>query len=112
MKLPKNFGFGSMPNMGDLMSKAQDAMARAQKLEEELADERLEIVKGPVRATFDGRGAMVALKVDPTVVDPDDLEMLEDMIVSLAKDGFEKAVEIRDRRVAEIKEGLPDIPGF
>lgn len=107
MKLPKNFGGGS--NFGDIMRKAQEAMQRAKTLEDELAAERIEVDKGVVKATFDGRGQIVGLKIAPEVVDPNDVEMLEDLIVSCLKDGFERATELRGKKVQEI---TPDIPGL
>lgn len=107
MKLPKQFGFGGAPNMADLMKQAQGAMDRAKHLEDELANESFDIDKGPIKVTFDGRGAMIKLKLDKSVVDPEDIEMLEDMIVAAAKDGFEKAVEMRQTKVNEI---MPDMP--
>ncbi|MBL8087755.1 MAG: YbaB/EbfC family nucleoid-associated protein [Chthonomonas sp.] len=112
MKLPKNFGFGA-PNMADMMKQAQSAMDRAKNLEDELAGESFELDKGPIKVTFDGRGAMTGLKiVDKSVVDLDDLEMLEDMIVAAARDGFQKATEIRQKKVDEIMPNMPDIPGL
>jgi len=57
MKLPKNFGG---QGFGGMLKQAQDAMARAQQLEEELAQERIAIDKGPVKAIFDGTGMLLA----------------------------------------------------
>lgn len=112
MKLPKNLGFGA-PNMADLMKQAQGAMDRAKNLEDELAAESFELDKGPIKVTFDGRGALIALKVvDKSVIDLDDLEMFEDMLVAAARDGFEKATEIRNAKVNEIMPNMPDIPGL
>jgi DNA-binding protein YbaB len=46
------------------------------------------------------------------VVDPEDVEALEDLIIGAIRDGFEKAVELRATRVEEITKGLPPIPGL
>lgn len=104
MKLPKKFGGGGFQ---DALAKAQDAMARAKNLDAELAEERIEIDKGPVKATFDGTGQMHGLKLDPSALDPADTEMLEDLIVSAVRDGFAQATEMREKRIAEI---MPDLP--
>ena len=109
MKLPKNFG-GS--GLGGMMEKMQSAMARAQDLENELADERLNIDKGPVKALFDGKGELLKLTIDKSVVDPDDIETLEDLIVSVVRDGFTQATELRNNKVQEIMPNLPNIPGL
>ena len=106
MKLPKNFGGR---NMADIMADAQNAMARAQNLEEDLAKETIEIEKNGITALFTGTGEMKSLKIKPELVDPDDLEMLEDMIVAVVRDGFTKATEIREARVQEI---MPNVPGL
>ena len=106
MKLPKNFGG---QGFGGMLKQAQDAMARAQQLEEELALERIAIDKGPVKAIFDGRGQLVTLKIDPSIVDPEDVEAMEDLIVSAVRDGFETATSARDAKVQAI---MPNIPGM
>jgi len=92
-----------------MMRQAQEAMARAQTLEQELALERIEIDKGPVKATFDGTGQMLKLSISKEVLDPDDVEALEDLIVSAVREGFEKSTERRNEKVQEI---MPNIPGL
>ena len=94
------------------MANVQNAMARAQNLEVELETETLTVDKGPVKATFDGTGRIKSLKIDKSVVDPEDIEALEDLVVGAMRDGFEKAVELRADRVGEITKGLPPIPGL
>ncbi len=106
MKLPKGFGGQGFSGM---MQQAQQAMARAQDLEKELADERLEIDKGPVKATFSGIGELIKLRIDPSVVDPEDVEALEDLVTSAIRDGFTQATDARNARVQQI---MPNIPGL
>lgn len=109
MKLPKNFG---TQNMGDMLKSAQSAMARAQNLEEDLKNERFVINKGQVSAEFNGVGEIQRLRIDKSVVDPEDVEALEDLIVSAVRDGFNKATELRNERVQEILPNMPNIPGL
>jgi len=106
MKLPKNFGG---QGFGNMMKQAQQAMARAQTLEQELALEQIPVDKGPVKAVFDGTGKIVKISIDKSVVDPEDVEALEDLIVSAIREGFEKATELRNAKVQEI---MPNIPGL
>lgn len=106
MKLPK--GFGGQGFAGAL-KQAQDAMARAQTLEQELEAERIDVDKGPVKAIFNGVGELMRLKIDPTIVDPEDVESLEDLIVSTVRDGFAHATALREAKVKEI---VPNIPGL
>ena len=94
-----------------MMAKAQEAMARAQNLEVELANERYTIDKGPVKAMVAGTGQLVKLSIDKSVVDPEDIEALEDLIVSAVRDGFDKATEIRNQKVEQITKGTGlDLP--
>ena len=106
MKLPKGFGGQGFTGM---LQQAQQAMAKAKQLEEQLADERIEIDKGPVKATFSGTAELISLKIDKSVVDPEDVEMLEDLIVGAIRDGFNQATEQRNARVQAI---MPNIPGM
>lgn len=106
MKLPKNFGG---QGFGNMLQQAQAAMARAADLEEELAAERFPVDKGVVKAIFDGTGALVAIKIDPAIVDPNDVEALEDLICSTVREGFAQATTIRNAKVQQI---MPNIPGL
>lgn len=92
-----------------MLQQAQQAMARAKDLEEELAAERFEVDKGVVKCLFNGTGELMALRIDKSIVDPEDVEALEDLIVSAIRDGFSTATEIRNAKVQEI---MPNIPGL
>lgn len=109
MKLPRNFGG---QGFGGMMDQMKSAMSRAENLESELASETLSVDKGPVKAVFSGTGELKSIQIDKSVVDPEDIEMLEDLIVGIVKDGFAKATEIRDQRVKEILPNVPNIPGL
>lgn len=109
MKLPKGFGG---QGFGGMMKQAQEAMARAQTLEQELALERIEIDKGEVKATFNGTGELLRLKIDPAIVDPEDVEALEDIIVGAIKDGQTRATDLRNSKVQEIMPNIPGLPGM
>jgi len=109
MKLPKNFG---PQGFGGMMQQMQSAMARARSLEDELASERIAIDKGPVKALFNGTGELMKLAIDPSIVDPEDVEALEDLIVSAVRDGFNSATELRNSKVQDIMPNIPDIPGL
>ncbi len=109
MKLPKNFG---PQGFGGMMQQMQTAMAKAKSLEDELANERITVDKGPVKALFNGTGEIMKIAIDRSVVDPDDIEALEDLIVSAVRDGFNHATELRNARVQGIMPNIPDIPGL
>jgi hypothetical protein len=109
MKLPKNFGG---QGYGNMMQQMQGAMARAQTLETELAAESITVDKGLVSATFTGTGEIQKIHIDKSVVDPEDIEALEDLILSVVKDGFTQATDLRAARVQEILPNVPNFPGL
>ncbi len=110
MKLPKNFGGGGFQGM---MQQMQQAMSQAQELEEELKRTAIPIQNGPVQALFDGTGEIQQLKiVDKSIVDPEDVEGLEDLIVATIRAGFAAATELRESRVKGILPNVPDLPGL
>lgn len=95
-----------------MMQQMQGAMARAQNLEAELATLRIESETGPIKVIFDGVGMLHNISIDKSVIDPEDSEMLEDLVLSAVRNGFEKSVAIREAKTKEITSSLPDIPGF
>jgi nucleoid-associated protein EbfC len=92
-----------------MLEQAKQAMARAQTLNEELEAERIPIDKGPVKMVFNGLGELQTMKIDPSVVDPEDVEGLEDLIVSAVRDGFQQSTALRDAKMQQI---MPNIPGL
>jgi DNA-binding YbaB/EbfC family protein len=106
MKLPKGFGG---QGLGSMMKQAQEAMAQAQNLEAALASETFTVDKGPVKAVFNGIGEMLSIKIDPSVIDPEDVEALEDLILGTVRDGVARSTEMRSERVQSI---MPKIPGL
>lgn len=109
MKLPKGFGGSGLQGM---LAQAQSAMAQAQHLNDELEAQRIGVDKGPVKMVFNGLGELQAIKIDPSVVDPEDVESLEDLIVGAVRDGFQHANALREERTKQIMQGMPDIPGL
>ncbi len=109
-----NMGGGGMPGMGGLMKQVQKAMEQAQKMEQELASLKVEgsAGGGMVRVEATGAGQIEAVHIDPQVVDPEDVEMLQDLIVSAVRDAVEKANDVKKQRLEEITGGLPNIPGM
>jgi len=111
--MSKRNPFGSIPGLGDMMKQVQKMAEDTQKLEEELANQRLEATSGGgmVRAVANGKGELIEVKIDPQVVDPEDVEMLEDLVVSAVREVLEKGVALKAERLQEITGGL-SIPGL
>ncbi len=108
------FGGGGMPNFGDmqkLMKQAQKMQEDATKLQEDLATMRISanVGGGMVTATVNGHGHLVEVKINPVVVDPSDVEMLEDLIITAVKEATVKAQADQDARMAEITGSLNEL---
>ncbi len=106
MKLPKGFGG---QGFGGALAQAQQAMAKAQNLEKELAEERLEAEQNGVKVVFDGTGELQSISIDPELIDPEDAEGLEAAVVAAVRLGYTQATQMRSERMKDI---MPDIPGL
>ncbi|MCL4534304.1 MAG: YbaB/EbfC family nucleoid-associated protein [Bacteroidetes bacterium] len=86
---------------------------RLQKAQEELAQLTVEatVGGGAVTVVMSGDQKMVSIKISPEAVDPNDIEMLEDMIVAGVNEGLAKAQELATKRLSAIAGGLK-IPGL
>ena len=111
--MSKRNPFGNIPGLGNMMKQVQKMAEDTQRIDEELAQERIEVSSGGgmVTAVASGKGQVLEIKIDPQVVDPEDVEMLEDLVVSAVREALEKAVEMKETRMKELTGGL-DIPGL
>jgi len=104
---------GLNPQMGDLMKQAQGFQKKMAEVQEGL---RTRVVEGAagggmVKAQVNGKLELVALKIDPEVVDPDDTDMLEDLIIAAVSQGTKKAQELAEKEMSKVTGGLP-MPGL
>ena len=95
-------------NMNAIMKQAKQMQAQMMKIQEKLADEKVEasVGGGMVTSVFTGQGDMVEIKIDPEVVNQDDKEMLEDLIVSAVNEGLKKSRELMSERMGGITGAL------
>lgn len=102
-----------MKGFGDLMKQAQRMKAELQRIQEEAAEKRVEgsAGGGMVTVTADGRGEIVAVKIDPEVVQGGDLEMLQDLIVAATNEALRRARELLSTEMGRMAGGL-DLPGL
>ncbi|HEX8237530.1 MAG TPA: YbaB/EbfC family nucleoid-associated protein [Abditibacteriaceae bacterium] len=101
--------FGGM-NPQKMLQKMQDDMMR---LQEQLDAERLETSSGGgmVKVTTSGMGEVLEINIAPEVVDPNDVEMLQDLIVTAVRDALKKAQDHHSQKMGQITGGLK-IPGL
>jgi DNA-binding YbaB/EbfC family protein len=99
--------------MGNLLKQAQDMQARMAKIQEELANKTVEgsAGGGMVRVTVNGQFNVTAVKIETSVVNVDEKEMLEDLILAATNDGVRKARELVSSEMSKITGGLK-IPGM
>ena len=104
-----------LPGIGNLqkqMQKMQDDMMRMQ---EQLDGERLETSSGGgmVKVTTSGMGEVLEITIAPEVVDPNDVEMLQDLVVTAVRDALKKAQDHHTEQMGKITGGLAGkIPGL
>lgn len=105
-------GFGGLGDMQKLMKQAQKMQEDAAKLQEELESARIQgdAGGGMVTAIVNGHGHLVEIKINPVVVDPDDVEMLEDLVITAAKEASAKAKEAQEARMQEITSAMGPLP--
>ncbi len=103
--------FGNLGNLAGLMKTAKDLQANMAKMQENLASQRYEgdAGGGMVRATVDGRGTLVDVKIEPTAVN--DLELLEDLVKAAVCAATTKSQEATKNEMAAMTGGL-NIPGL
>src|SRR5262249_34460204 len=103
-----------MKDLGGLLKQAQAMQAKMAEFQESLEQVRVEGKSGGgfVTVVLSGKGAMTKLTIDPTLIKPDDKEMLEDLIVAAHADAKAKLEEKLAAEMQKITGGLPLPPGL
>lgn len=103
-------GGGNMNNMMKKVQKMQKDMAKAQ-AEIEEKEFTSTAGGGVIEATVNGRKEVIKVKIDEDVVDPDDTEMLEDLVVAAVNDALKKADQYSQKELGKFTGNL-NIPGL
>ena len=100
-------------DLQDLLSQAQAMQEQLFTAQQELADARVDGTAGGdlVKATVTGAGELVALTIKPEAVDPEDVEMLQDLIISAVNEALRQAEEAMDGKMNALTSGL-GLSGF
>jgi nucleoid-associated protein EbfC len=104
-----------MNNPQQLMQMGQQLQARISKLQESLDSQKIMASSGGgmVTATVDGKGHVRRISIDPACVDPEDVEMLEDLILAALSQAQAKAREAYEEEMRKATGGLPmQLPGL
>lgn len=109
-------------NLGNLMKKVQDVQKKATEAQARLASMELvgESANGGVKVTLDGQGKFKSIKLsaevinpeNPSAVDTDTIEMLEDVISAAINEATQKAAKEMESSMKAVTGGMPNIPGL
>ena len=102
-----------LPNMGNLMKKAQQLQEKMAKVQEELGGKTVETSAGGgmVTVVANGKQEIVSIKIDPEVIDPNDVEMLEDLVLAAVNDALYQARQMVSEEMTKLTGGIK-IPGL
>jgi len=106
-------GFGG-GNFNNLMKQAQKMQKDMEKLQEELQEKTVEATAGggAVTVVASGKKELQKITINPEVVDPDDVEMLEDLVLAAVNEALRKAEEMVSSEMSKITGGFGKIPGL
>jgi len=101
-------GMGGGMNMNNLMKQAQKMQKQMAETQEALAEKTLECTSGggAVKIVISGKKEIREIKINPEVVDPDDVEMLEDLILSAVNEAVRQADEMHNNEIGKITGGM------
>ena len=99
--------------MNNLVRQAQQMQAKIAKVQEEIGEKTIEASTGGgvVTATVNGKQELLKLTIDPDVLDPEDVEMVEEMVVGAVNQAMEAAGEMMNSEIEKITGGL-SVPGL
>lgn len=103
-----------MKNLGNMLKEAQKLQSRMSEMQQKLAEAEMagSAGGGMVNVTLNGKGEMKRVKIDPALVDPKEVEILEDLIVAACNDAKAKIEAYLQEEMGKLTGGLPIPPGF
>lgn len=112
-RLPKGYGGGGPQNMQAMLKQAQKMQADIEAKKAELEEKEYVVSSGGgmVEVTMNGKHEVKAIGINPEVVDPEDVEMLEDMLVAALNEAARQIDEEAERELDSVTGGL-NIPGL
>lgn len=112
-RLPSGYGGGGAQNMNAMIRQAQKMQEQMTEKQEELAAREFHGTAGGgmVEVTMNGKREITALTIKPEVVDPDDIEMLQDLVVAAVNETFRQVEETTNAEMEKITGGL-NLPGM
>jgi nucleoid-associated protein EbfC len=107
-------GLGQLGDMGKLMKQAQEMQTKMAEAQERLESLTVtgESGAGLVRVTANAKGVLTGLHIDPSIFNPDEREVVEDLILAAIKDAQARAADRAQQEMARVTEGLGLPPGM
>jgi len=99
--------------IGNIMKQAQQMQRRMAELQEELGKKQVEASAGGgmVTAVVSGKQQLLDLKIDPAAVDPEDVEMLQDLVIAAVNEAIKQSQQMASEEMSKITGGM-NIPGL
>lgn len=107
-------GMGNMGNMAGMMKKVQKMQNEMKKMQDDLKTKTVEATSGggAVKAVMNGEKMLVSLKISPDAVDPNDVEMLEDLVSAAVNEAMKKVDDMMTNEMSKFTSGLGLPPGL
>lgn len=104
-------GFG---NMNKMMKQVQTMQKKMAKIQEEMAEKEVSASAGggAVTATVNGKQELLSVNIDKEVVDPEDVEMLQDLVLTAVNEALTKAQEMMTEEMNKVTGGMNMPPGL
>ncbi|MCL2187644.1 MAG: YbaB/EbfC family nucleoid-associated protein [Defluviitaleaceae bacterium] len=111
--MPKGFHGGGGMNMQAMMKQAQKMQKQMAEMQEELANRTLDISSGggAIKITINGEKQITNLTINPDVVDPEDVEMLQDLVMTAVNEAIRQIDEAANSQMSKITGGM-NLPGL
>ena len=102
-----------MKGMGKMMKQAQQLQTKMMKMQEELAQKTVEGTAGGgmIKAVANGKQQVVSIVIEKEVVDPEDVEMLQDLVLAAVNDALSRSQEMVSGEMSKLTGGM-NIPGL
>ncbi len=102
-----------MKGMGNMMKQAQKLQAKMTKLQEELGERTVEATAGGgmIKVVANGKQQIEAIEIEKEVVDPEDVEMLQDLVMAAVNDALNKSQEMVSSEMSKLTGGM-NMPGL
>ena len=112
-RMPPMGGMGGMGNMSNMIKQAQKMQQDMLKMQEEMEQSEFEASTGGgvVTVKMSGKKELISVSIKPEAVDPDDVEMLEDLVLTAVNDALSKVDAANNSKMSSITGGL-NIPGM